>query len=180
MYESWIYDENQPFIYVECNETYAFLKKMVETDYFEKLIEKYVLNSKIESTVVLKPKKGLVAETEKELADKLAEKKSTFSNSEINKLVADTKALKNYQEEPSPEEDLKKIPMLEISDIDPEPRPIKSQIREINGIPTVYYDCFTNRNRIMQYCLDCKNILQELLPYIGYRKYCRIYEYGKL
>ena len=44
MYESWIYDENQPFIYVECNETYAFLKKMVETDYFEKLIEKYVLN----------------------------------------------------------------------------------------------------------------------------------------
>ena len=24
MYESWIYDENQPFIYVECNETYAF------------------------------------------------------------------------------------------------------------------------------------------------------------
>lgn len=170
MYESWIYDENQPFIYVECNETYAFLKKMVETDYFEKLIEKYVLNSKIESTVVLKPKKGLVAETEKELADKLTAKKATLSKSEIDKLVADTKALKKYQEEPSPEEDLKKIPMLEISDIDPEPRTIKSQIREINGIPTVYYDCFTNGIGYAILSFDCKNIPTELLPYIGLLK----------
>ena len=60
--------------------------------------------------------------------------------------------------------------MLEISDIDPEPRPIKYQIREINGIPTVYYDCFTNGIGYAILSFDCKNIPTELLPYIGLLK----------
>lgn len=171
MYDSWIYDENKPFIYVECNETYEFLKEMVETDYFENLIEKHMLNSDIESTVVLKPKKGLVAENEKILADKLAAKKSELSQEEIEKLVKDTAALKKYQKEPSSEEDLEKIPMLSIKDIDENPRPIKSQIREIENIPTVYYDCFTNGIGYAILAFDCKQIPTELLPYLGLLRY---------
>ena len=95
---------------------------------------------------------------------------SNSTSTSFNGQAKPPKALKKYQEEPSPEEDLKKIPMLEISDIDPEPRTIKSQIREINGIPTVYYDCFTNGIGYAILSFDCKNIPTELLPYIGLQK----------
>ena len=36
IFDSWLYDENKPFIHIQANDTFAFLKKQVGTDYFEK------------------------------------------------------------------------------------------------------------------------------------------------
>ena len=41
--DSWLYDENQPFIHIEALETFAFLKNKVGTGYYEELIQKYLL-----------------------------------------------------------------------------------------------------------------------------------------
>ena len=43
--DSWLYDENQPFIHIEALETFAFLKNKVGTGYYEELIQKYLLDN---------------------------------------------------------------------------------------------------------------------------------------
>lgn len=47
-----------------------------------------------------------------------------MSEAEIERLILDTRHLKEYQDEPSPKEDLEKIPMLTRDDLKKEGRRI--------------------------------------------------------
>lgn len=115
--DSWLYDEKEPFMHIEAIETYAFLKEQTQGRYFEELVQKYLLDNTHVSVVITKPQKGLNAENEKALEEKLAAYKATLSKEEIDSLIADTRHLKEYQEEPSPKEDLEKIPLLKREDL---------------------------------------------------------------
>jgi Zn-dependent M16 (insulinase) family peptidase len=44
--DSWLYDEEKPFIHIEENDTFAFLRERIDTDYFENLIKKYLIDNK--------------------------------------------------------------------------------------------------------------------------------------
>ena len=60
---------------------------------------------------------------EGEIEKELAAYKASLTEDELETLVTRTKMLKKYQEEPSRPEDLEKIPILEIKDIEPDPQP---------------------------------------------------------
>lgn len=168
--DSWIYDETQPFMHIEAIETYAFLKKQVDTRYFESLIEKYLLNNTHVSVVITKPEKGLNAKNEKELEEKLAAYKETLSKEDLQKLVADTKHLKAYQDEPSAKEDLEKIPLLKREDLGREAAQLYNEELLIEDTPVLYHNLFTNGIRYVDYLFDIKHIPQEELPYVGILK----------
>ena len=166
-FDSWLYDEKNPFMHIEANETFAFLKKQVDSDYFEKLIEKYLLDNNHSSIVVLEPERGLNAIKDKALADKLKAYKSTLSNEEIVKIVNDTKELKEYQEEPSPQEDLEKIPLLKISDIKKEAKGYEFNEKEVDGTKVITHDIYTNGIGYVSMYFDLKDIPFDYLPYVG-------------
>ena len=63
------------------------------------------------------PKRGLAAQREKELADKLEAYRSSLSDGQLEEMVEKTKALEAYQESEERPEDLQCIPMLKRSDI---------------------------------------------------------------
>ena len=107
--ESWLFDDKKPFIHLECLDTFEYLRNQISTGYFEDLIRKYLLENKHGAVVVVAPQKGLNSAKEAALEKKLAEKKAAMSVEEIENLIAQTKHLHAYQEEPSPEEDLKKL-----------------------------------------------------------------------
>ena len=81
--DSWIYDEKEPFMHIEAIETYAFLKEQTKGRYFEELVQKYLLDNTHVSVVITKPQKGLNAENEKALEEKLAAYKAMLSKEEI-------------------------------------------------------------------------------------------------
>ena len=60
---------------------------------------------------------GLSIRLEQETAQKLQEYKDSLNEEQITQLIEQTKALKRYQEEPSPKEVLEMIPMLSREDI---------------------------------------------------------------
>ena len=103
----------KPFIHLECLGTFAKLRKAVDTDYFEKLIQEYLLDNTHGSSVTVKPKRGLGNEREEALAKELSDYKASLSDEEIKKLIEDTEHLKKYQEEPSSDEDLRKLQCLQ-------------------------------------------------------------------
>ena len=100
MLSDWLYDDDAAFDTFADNEVFDKLRKLSETDYFEKLIETYLLESKGGLVLSLIPKKGLSEERDAVLAQKLAEKKATLSDEELDALVEQTKELKKFRRRP--------------------------------------------------------------------------------
>ena len=166
-FDSWLYDDNDPFMHIEANDTYALLRSRVDTDYFEKLIEKYLLNNTHSSIVVLEPEKGYNTKKEQALKKKLSDYKASLSDDELDKLINDTKSLKKYQEEPSSKEDLEKIPLLKSSDIKREAKKYKYKENEINGTKVITHDIYTNGIGYVTLYFDLSNVPVSYYPYVG-------------
>lgn len=184
--DSWLYDESKPFIHIEENETFAFLKEMVETDYYEKLVEQYMIKNRHAAFVVIEPEKGLTAKIENEVKEKLEAYKATLSEEEVEKLVEKTKALERYQEEPTPVEDILKIPMLTREDM--RKNALKFETKELYFDDTLclHQEIFTNGIGYLNLLFDIHKVPEELLPYVGMLKYIlglvdtKHYTYGDL
>lgn len=144
LFDSWLYDDAKPFIHLQTEETFAFLKQNLDSGYFEQLIERYFLHNEHTTIVVLKPKKGLNDEAEQKVKEKLSAYEKTLTREEKEAIVEGTKALKAYQDEPSTQEELLTIPMLEISDIKREIQPLYNKEEEICGTKVISHELFTN------------------------------------
>ena len=59
MYDSWLYDDEKPFIHIKTNEIFKQLREEIENGYFENLIKEYLIDNNHKTIVVMKPKKGL-------------------------------------------------------------------------------------------------------------------------
>lgn len=168
--DSWLFDDMEPFMHLQCLDTFRFLKEQVDTGYFENLIEEYLLNNKHAAIVTIVPEKGLNAKADQKLKDKLAAYKNSLSDEEIEHLIEDTKHLKEYQEEPSPKEDLEKIPMLSRADMRKEILPLSNIEKEISGIKTICHDVAANGIDYLTLMYDVSDIPVEDIPYLGILK----------
>ncbi len=167
MMDSWLYDETKPFIHIEAGDTFEQIKKEKKEGLFENIIKEYLLENNHASVVCLVPKRGLEAELDAKEKARLAAYKETLTEEQLEQLVADTKALKEYQDEESSQEDLEKIPMLELKDINPEPQPFYNDKKEIAGVDIIHHNMFTNRIAYIMMAFDCKSVPEELIPYLG-------------
>ncbi len=168
--DSWLFEDMEPFMHLQCLDTFRFLKEQVETGYFENLIEKYLLDNKHAAIVTIVPEKGLNAKMDQKLEEKLAQYKNSLSDEEINQLIRDTKHLKEYQEEPSPKEELEKIPMLSREDMRKEILPLSNIEKQISGIKTICHDVAANGIDYLTLMYDVSDIPAEDIPYLGVLK----------
>ncbi len=164
---TWLYDDNEPFIYMHANKVYAELKEKAQTDYFEQLIRKYFLDSKHGVLLELVPKAGLNTEKDAALKNKLASFKAGLSRAEVLKLVADTRALKEYQDEPSTKEQLESIPMLSISDIEKKAKDFKNKKFLEGKAEAVWHDIFTSGISYISLLFDARKVALADVPYVG-------------
>ncbi len=167
--DSWLYD-GDPMMHLQYQETFDFLKGAAEEGYFENLIRTYLLDNPFEAVVTLAPKKNLTAEEDKALAGRLEAYKSSLSESQIDALVRSTRELKEYQETPSSQEDLKKIPMLDRKDIQRECEEIACGRREVCGVPVLFSSMFTAGIGYISLLFNTNGIPSEDLPYVGLLK----------
>lgn len=168
--DSWLYDDGEPFMHLEAIDTYRFLKEQVGTDYFEGLVQTYLLDNTHASIVVIEPEKGLNAKRDALLEQKLADYKAGLSREQILELIADTKHLKEYQETPSPKEDLEKIPMLRREDMKKEAQPLYNKVITMDEVTFVHHELFSNGIDYLTLLFDIKDMEPENLPYLGILK----------
>ena len=170
MLDSWLYDDNKPFVHIEANDTYRKLKEAIETNYYEELVREKLLHNQHKTIVVVEPVKGLTGRKEKELADALARKKSELSEAQLAEIVEQTKALKQYQEEPYTKENLEKIPLLTRADMKKEAENYVNQERKVGDTVLLYHDIFTNGIGYLRFLFDLRTVPEELFPYVGLLK----------
>ena len=186
MMDSWLYDDEKPFIHVEALDTFEFLKKQLNTGYFEDLIQTYLLNNPHGAIVTVKPERGRTARMEKELEEKLEAYKESLSKEEQQNLVDRTHALEAYQSEPDREEDLEKIPVLHREDISRDIEPVINEEMTAAGVPVIFHEVETNGIGYLDLLFDMSGIEEELLPYVGILQSVlgiidtNHYEYGEL
>ena len=186
LFDSWLYDEEKPFIHMQAIPTFEFLKENVDTGYFEDLIRKYLLDNTHGSIVIIRPEKGRTARMARELAERLRAYKESLSQEEVQALVQATKELEEYQEEESSQEDLAKIPVLGREDISRDIAPVFNDELEAGGVKVVHHNVETNGIGYAALMFDLSGIEEELLPYVGILQSVlgiidtANYEYGEL
>ncbi|MBQ3785975.1 MAG: insulinase family protein [Lachnospiraceae bacterium] len=169
-FDSWLYDETDPFMHISAVSTIEFLKGQIGTGYFEQLIRKYILDNKHCAFVIAKPVRGLTDINDKKLADKLEEYRQSLSEDEVKAIAADTVALKKYQEEPSTHEELLTIPLLEIADIDKKIKPSCNEYSEEDGIRYLFHEVDSNGIGYLNLMFEMANVPAKYHGYVGLLK----------
>lgn len=170
MLDSWLYDDSKVFDYIEADAVYKKLREEIDNGYFEKLLKEYILENSNASMVIVSPQVNLNEEKEVALYEKLQAYKASLSKEEVEKIVADTIALKEYQEMEEPKEVLETIPLLERADIDKKGQELKNQMIEGGQTDILMHDVETNKIAYLRYMFDISDLEEEELPYLGLLK----------
>ena len=166
----WLYDEEKPFGRVQQLAVFEFLKKALYEGYFEGLIRKYLLDNPHGSVLTLVPQKGLAAQREKELEEKLEAYRSSRSREELEKMVAATKALEAYQEAPEDPENINCIPMLTREDIEKEAGHFINEELDTAGSLFLWHDVCTNGIGYVDLLFELPQMNDHKIHYLGLLK----------
>lgn len=166
MLETWLYDDLLAFDQVESIDTYKRLKDALETDYYEKILKEFVLNNNHCALVIGVPQKGLTGKKNKELEEKLATIKAGMSEQEIADIVKQTRELKEYQESEDRLEDLEKIKLLKVSDIEKNARKIKNRLDNIDGTDFLKQNIFTSGIAYVALLFNINHLTYEEAKYV--------------
>ena len=169
--DSWLYDDGDPFRYVEYEDMLAWLKEKVDTGYYEELIRKLIDNP-YGLLLSASPDKDLDARREEELDGRLKAVKEALSGDERDELVRHTGKLKEYQETPSSPEELKKIPLLDVSDIRRKVTPLSNELITAAGIPVLYHDVPTAGIIYLNFIFDAGSLNGEELKWASLLRSC--------
>jgi len=170
----WIHDKD-PINSLAYEEVLSEVKLGLKDKYFESLIENFILKNNHYALVEMKPEKGLAEKNYKEFVQKLVEIKENMSEDEINKIIANTKKLLQRQDTPDTIEDLEKIPVLTLDDVNPKAEDFSFKYNKVvdNSIPDVKdlelkyleHPCFTNGIAYLKLYFDTNTLTQDLVPY---------------
>lgn len=170
MFDSWLYDENKPFLHLLALDNFAKLKERLYKGYFEDLVQRYLLENTHAAVLILRPVAGLEAVQQQKTAEILNAYKESLNTEGIQQLIEETNALKAYQDEPSLQEDLEKIPMLSRSDIRREIQPLITQEMQVDGTTLLYQEVFTSGINYIRLLFDVKDLPESMLPYLSILK----------
>lgn len=161
---TWLYDFD-PLMALRYENVLKKLRDGIKSDYYEKILQKYVIENAHSAFVVMKPSKTLAAEREKKIADILAEKKAKMTAEEIQDIINTTARLKEMQQTPDSPEALATIPLLEISDISPDSIKYPLEERKLDGNTVLFSNVDTSGIAYMSLCFDIKTVPQDMLQY---------------
>ena len=170
MMDSWLYDENEPFLHIVAGETYRTLRQRIPGNYFESLVETRLLHNPHRTVLVLAPVRGLAQQREEALAKQLAAYKASLTQEQIAAIVERTKEQEAFAGEPDRPEDLAKIPILERKDIRRQTEPLFLEERKLSDTVVLYHPIPTNGIAYFRLLFDCSGVPAELFPYLGILK----------
>ena len=135
--DTWLYD-GDPKDGLSFENDIAYLREMLGTDFYEKILEKYILNSTHSATLYMLPSATLGEKRENEEREKLAKIKASMSDGELEEIIKTTELIETWQKTPDSPEALATIPMVSVSDISELPEKYEWDERVCDGVTTVF------------------------------------------
>jgi presequence protease len=170
MYRSagyWMYT-GDPFGAISFEAPLSGVKARVEAGekYFEGLLRIFLVENQHRVTVILAPDDTLAARREAAERQRLDQARASMTQTDLEALVENTRALKAFQEAPNHPEDLAQIPTLTLADLDREVRKIPITISEYAGSKVLYHELATNGIVYLDAGFNLQALPREWLPYL--------------
>ena len=142
MMDNWLYD-NDPLELLHYEEALTNIRNGLAGTYFEDLIRHSILNNNHKVLVSIYPERGLQERKDAEVKEHLATLKANMTSEEIDAIVEQTKRLKIRQETPDSDEALASIPLLELSDLNPNIEAVERRESKIGNTTVHFVPTFT-------------------------------------
>ena len=156
--------------HLEFSEHYKTFRKGLENGYFEKLLDKYILNSNHYVQVVANPSKEL-AKTKKAKMDALMKSiKAKMSKEEVKSLIAKNQELLKYQNHVDTKKELDTLPKLKLRDVPKNVNFLDSKKTKIGGMNAITHEVNTNEIAYLRMYFDMNKVSFEDLPYVALLK----------
>jgi presequence protease len=162
---SWLYDAN-PTMHLKYDSLMRKIKRKSKEGYFEKLIERHLLNNNHQSTLVAIPKPGLAKQQDAKVRKKLKAIKASLQPKEIDQVVERTKQLQQLQMTPDSPEALASLPSLGLEDIPSEGEEYPIEIKNESSPKILFHDLFTNKIVYIQVGFNANKVPMELVQYL--------------
>ncbi|MDO4178306.1 MAG: insulinase family protein [Phascolarctobacterium sp.] len=160
----WLYD-GDPFKSLRYEKDLAFLREGLNNNYYESLIEQYLLDNTHKVIVSMLPDATKGEKEAQKESQKLAALKASMSKEELERYAFECNELHRLQAEPDSEEARASIPVLKRSDIRREIRKLDKEITRLGDSNVLYMNAKTNKIVYASMLFDITGISAELLPY---------------
>ena len=161
--ENWLYGGN-PIEGLRYKEALATMRKGLKTNYYESLIENYLLDNTHKVIVTLMPQPGKEEEDQQRAVEKMAALKASMSREELEQYAFECAELHRLQAEPDSEEARASIPILERNDIRREIEQIAKAEEGSEEQRLVYVPAETNKIAYTNWYFDISSVTPKQMP----------------
>lgn len=165
MLQNWVYSDDNPFGYLKADEILSELRRLCDTDYYEKLVRK-LLDSHNKVLFVMSPERSLNERKDRELEDKLLAYRNSITDEDYCSICEEFEAFTEYQDREETDEELSCIPLLSKNDISSTPASVSYNETTIGSIPAIVHDVKTNGIAYVRLMFDISHIPTEKLHYL--------------
>ncbi|HAK45989.1 MAG TPA: peptidase M16 [Spirochaeta sp.] len=137
---------------------------------FEDLISKWLVENKHRLMLSIEPEAGHNDKMDQTVADAVASMRGEMSESDLKAEQGRMDGFRAFQEASDSEEELAKIPSLDIEDVPDKIRVINTVLDEVGGVPLYKHDLFTNGIIYIDFAIDIRDISDDegmLLPFLS-------------
>jgi Zn-dependent M16 (insulinase) family peptidase len=163
----WTHDHD-PLAVLAFEEPLGAIRKRLESGerYFEQLIEAHLVRNTHRTTVLLKPDPDFGRHLAEAEQARLADARAGMTDEDVQRVVEETRTLKQLQETPDTPEALATIPVLTLNDLDRTEKEIPLEELEAAGSRVLYHELTTNGLVYLDLGLDLSLLPGDLLPYV--------------
>ena len=186
--DSWLYDDNSPFIGLKIGEYFDYLREQKDKGFFEKLIRELFLDNPHCAVVVLEPEQGLSDRLDEELRARMKSFADSLTPGQRQQIVDELAALRAWQQSEDSEEDKQKIPMLRREDLTRKAMPLLNKVQtlpvgagpavknaventaaasSVRVFTAVTHPQFTNRIDYMTFLFDIRDLPEKYIRCLG-------------
>jgi presequence protease len=165
--DTWLYD-GDPLAPLRFEADMAAIRARLDGGerLFEGLIRDTLLENPHRVRLLLRPDPAQAERDAAEERARLDAYQATLSDADLDRLVAETEALRRMQEAPDDPEEIAKVPTLTLKDLDRQGKSIPSEERTAGGAPLLFHDLFTNGIVYLDLAFDLRALPAELLPFV--------------
>ncbi len=145
----------------------AHLRKGITEPYFENLLKQVCVENQHHTEIHFEPRPGLIAQQEAAIRKELDDYQKTLSHEEIKEMIKFNQELKAWQEEPDTEEDLMKIPLLSLDDVDPQAASSPTVVENLKSHTLLSHPIQTNGIVYLKLYFDMSHAAAEDLPWVS-------------
>jgi len=160
----WLFGNN-PFIGLEYEKQLTEVKKALNTNYLENIVQKYIISNNNCVLLSLEPKPGLDKENNIKIENELKAYKAKLTSIQIDALVKETNDLIALQKSEDSPEAIATIPMLSLSDVNPKASFFSCDEMNIEGTKVLHHDEFTNGIIYSNLNFDLRVLPKEMISY---------------